>query len=752
MKRSPTSSSTSRSPDAKAIEALVTGAHGDPFDILGMHGGGVEPLSVRVFAPQSDAVEVIDCETGARVAELARLHDAGFFAGPIEGRTQRFAYRLRLVSGDQAREVEDPYRFPSILGDLDVYLMAEGTHHRLYERLGAHPRSLEGVDGVAFAVWAPHAARVSVVGEFNGWDGRRHPMRKRHESGVWELFVPALERGRLYKYEILGPTGARLPLKADPFAFEQERPPSTASKIHGLVAHAWDDADWLSRRGRAIDTSAPVSIYEVHAGSWRHRDDGSSLDYDELADALVAHVRDLGFTHIELMPIAEHPFTGSWGYQPLGLFAPTSRFGPPEGFARFVDRCHRAGVGVIVDWVPAHFPSDAHGLGRFDGTALYEHEDPRLGFHKDWNTLIYNYGRREVANFLQANAHFWLSHFHVDALRVDAVASMLYLDYSRKPGEWVPNVHGGNENLGAIDLLRATNTLIAQEVPGALTIAEESTAWPKVSRPVEQGGLGFGYKWNMGWMHDTLEYMRKDPVHRRHHQNLLTFGLHYAFSENFVLPLSHDEVVYGKGSLIGKMPGDRWQKFANLRAYYAFMWTHPGKKLLFMGGELAQEREWNHDAALDWHLASDPMHGGVMQLIRDLNRAYRELPALHELDCDPAGFEWIDASDAAQSVLAYVRNGRDGEQPVVVVLNFTPVVREKYRVGVPRGGIWREVVNTDAGDYGGSGIGNAGRVESTARPCHGREHSLELRLPPLGALVLTPIADDVRLAAAPSRT
>ena len=724
--------------DAAEIEALVTGAHGDPFSVLGMHGGGDEPVSVRVFAPEADRVEVIDARNGRAVAELPRVHEAGFFAGSLPRRKSRFLYYLRKTHGECSWEIDDPYRFPPLLGDLDIHLMGEGSHRQLYRHMGAHPREFGGVDGVSFAVWAPNAARVSVVGEFNAWDGRRHPMRKRHDAGVWEIFIPGLSRGIVYKYEIISGSGHRLPLKADPFAFEQELTPSTGSRIHGLVDHGWADDTWIARRRETIATSAPVSIYEVHAGSWRRGPDGRMLDYDELADDLIEHVTDMGFTHVEFMPIAEHPFTGSWGYQPVGLFAPTSRFGSPEGFARLVDRLHNSGIGVIVDWVPAHFPSDAHGLARFDGTALYEHEDPRLGFHKDWNTLIYNFGRREVSNFLQSNALFWLDEFHVDALRVDAVASMLYLDYSREQGEWVPNIHGGRENLEAIELLRSTNGAIRSEVPGAVTIAEESTAWPDVSRPAESGGLGFGYKWNMGWMHDTLGYMAKDPVHRRHHHHDMTFGLHYAFSENFVLPLSHDEVVYGKGSLIDKMPGDRWQKFANLRAYYAFMWTHPGKKLLFMGGEFAQEREWNHDTSLDWHLCDDPMHGGVMQVIRDLNRLYRAIPALHVLDCDPAGFAWVDGGNAEQSVFAYLRKGAEGDAPVLVVLNFTPVVREHHRIGVPFAGTWREILNTDAALYGGSNVGNGGAVEAESVPAHGHGHSLEMVLPPLGALILVP--------------
>jgi 1,4-alpha-glucan branching enzyme len=506
--------------------------------------------------------------------------------------------------------------------------------------------------------------------------------------------------------------------------------------VLGLVDHDWRDRDWMAARGGLQDRSAPISIYEVHLGSWRRGEGNSFFGYDRLADELIPYVRDLGFTHVELLPISEHPFSGSWGYQPIGLFAPTARFGPPEAFARFVDRCHENGIGVLVDWVPAHFPSDPHGLARFDGTALYEHEDPRLGFHKDWNTLIYNFGRREVANFLQTNALFWLDRYHIDGLRVDAVASMLYLDYSREPGEWLPNVHGGRENLEAVSFLREMNTRSYANFPGSVTIAEESTAWPQVSRPVSGGGLGFGYKWNMGWMHDTLSYMRREPVHRAFHHNELTFGLIYAFSENFVLPLSHDEVVHGKGSLLGKMPGDRWQKFANLRAYLGFMWTHPGKKLLFMGGEFGQESEWNHDQSLDWHLLADAPHRGVQALVRDLNKLYRSTPSLHQLDCEPGGFDWIDAADAAQSALSFIRYGGSEAAPVVVVCNFTPNVRHGFRLGVPRGGRWVERLNTDSAAYGGSNVGNLGGVDAQEEPAHGRPFSVELSLPPLSTLVL----------------
>ncbi len=532
--------------------------------------------------------------------------------------------------------------------------------------------------------------------------------------------------------------GDVLPLKADPVAFAQEQPPATASRVSGLPTHQWSDTAWMGARGQRQDVSSPVSIYEMHLGSWRRTGDDQMLDYDTLAELLVPYIEEMGFTHVELLPITEHPFSGSWGYQPLGMFAPTSRFGPPEAFARFVDRLHRAGIGVILDWVPAHFPSDAHGLVRFDGTALYEHEDPRLGFHKDWNTLIYNFGRTEVANFLQASALYWLDQFHIDALRVDAVASMLYLDYSRNPGEWIPNRYGGNENLDAIEFLRNTNSRIGELHGGALTIAEESTAWPGVSRPVSDGGLGFNYKWNMGWMHDTLSYMSEDPINRKYHHGEMTFGIHYAFSENFVLPLSHDEVVHGKGSLIGKMPGDRWQKFANLRAYFGFMWTHPGKKLLFMGGEFAQEREWNHDHSLDWHLLDDPSHKGMQSLVRDLNRLYRDTPALYELDCDQQGFEWIEGGDVENSVFSFLRRARGDEPPVIVVSNMTPVVREDYRVGAPLGGEWDEVLNTDAEEYGGSGVANGDGLRAEEVGNHGRPYSLRLRLPPLATIVLAP--------------
>jgi len=724
------------SPDGAAISALVAGHHGDPFAVLGMHGGDGVPLSVSVFWPGAEAAEVVDAVTGKTVGALPRVRPEGFFSGPLTGRDTRFAYRLRYRRGDDTWEAEDPYRFPPILGELDVYLMREGSHRRLYERMGAHPTTLDGVEGVAFAVWAPNASRVSVVGDFNGWDGRRHPMRKRIEAGVWELFVPGVPKGAIYKYELLDAGGRLLPLKADPFGFAHEVPPATGSRVHGLPRHVWQDDAWMAGRGARQATDAPVSVYEVHLGSWRRKTGNDFLTYADLADELIPYALDMGFTHIECLPVSEHPFSGSWGYQPIGLFAPTSRFGTPEDFATFVDACHRAGLGVIVDWVPAHFPTDAHGLARFDGTALYEHEDPRLGFHRDWNTLIYNFGRTEVRNFLIANALFWTECFHIDGLRVDAVASMLYLDYSREPGDWIPNEFGGRENLDAVAFLREMNTRVYGDQPGATTIAEESTAWPQVSRPVDGGGLGFGYKWNMGWMHDSLEYMKLQPVHRQYHHNQITFSIHYGFSENFVLPLSHDEVVHGKGSLLGRMPGDRWQKFANLRAYFGFMWTHPGKKLLFMGGEFGQEREWNHDQSLDWHLLDDPAHRGIKDLVRDLNGIYRTVPALHVRDTDPGGFEWLEGADAERSVLAYVRHGRDGDKSVIVVCNFTPVVREGYRVGVPLPGHWQERLNTDSSAYGGSNVGNGGGVGSEPISWHGRPASVLLTLPPLATIVL----------------
>ena len=716
---------------AAAIDAIVAGTHGDPFGVLGIQTAGRGRV-LRAFVPGADRVEVLSPK-GAVLATLERRHDAGFFEGPVKGRPQ---YRLRAHHGSDAWTFDDPYAYGPVLGPMDDWLLGEGTHAHLYDRLGAHTIAHEGADGVHFAVWAPNARRVSVVGDFNGWDGRRHVMRLRHGTGVWEIFVPGLGDGTLYKYELLGGAGELLPLKSDPVGFAAELRPSTASVVRDTERFAWNDHAWMAQRAEREHRRAPMSVYEVHLGSWQRGAQGEWLDYDEIAARLVPYVKEMGFTHVELMPVNEHPLDASWGYQPVGMFAPTARFGEPAAFARFVDRCHVEGIGVIIDWVPAHFPVDPHGLARFDGTALYEHEDPRLGFHPDWNTAIYNFGRREVCNFLIANALFWLDRYHIDGLRVDAVASMLYLDYSRKAGEWIPNRLGGRENLEAVDFLRRMNEAVYGRFPGAFTLAEESTAWPAVSRPTYDGGLGFGFKWNMGWMHDTLKYMAEDPVHRRWHHHMMTFGLVYAFTENFVLPLSHDEVVHGKGSLLARMPGDAWQQFASLRAYYAFMWAYPGKKLLFMGGEFAQGAEWAFDRALDWHLLDVDWHRGVQGLVKDCNRLMREEPALHARDCEGEGFEWIAVDDADASVYAWVRRGGEGTRPVVAVSNLTPVPRPAYRLGLPHGGRWREVLNTDAGLYGGSNTGNGGGLFAAAAPHRGFPASAECMLPPLSTIWL----------------
>ncbi len=724
-------------PELAEQEAIVRGEHGNPFVYLGMHGLLKGGLAVRAYVPRARRLWAVTAD-GRELAELPRVHDWGLFVGEVPADSPR-DYRLRVEGHDGHDWVQDdPYRFPGILGEMDLHLLGEGNHLRSYERLGAHLATLEGVEGVTFAVWAPNAKRVSVVGDFNDWDGRVHVMRKHPGVGVWEIFIPGLGEGTLYKYEILGPHGNLLPLKSDPYGFYAEKPPRTASIVWQIHDFQWHDQEWMARRAQAAERGAPISIYEVHLESWRRGQDNQPLSYAELADQLADYCADLGFTHVELLPVHEHPFSGSWGYQPVGLYAPTSRFGNPDEFRHFVDRMHQRGVGVIIDWVAGHFPEDPHGLHYFDGTHLYEHADPRQGLHKDWNTLIYNYGRNEVVNYLISNALFWLDKYHVDGLRVDAVASMLYLDYSREQGEWVPNRFGGNENLEAIDFLRRMNTLVYQEHPGAMTIAEESTSWPMVSRPVHLGGLGFGYKWNMGWMHDTLRYMSKEPIHRRYHHDDLTFGLLYAFHENFVLPLSHDEVVHGKRSILGRMPGDDWQRFANLRAYYSFMWTQPGKKLLFMGGEFGQFHEWNNDASLDWHLLDHKSHQGVQQLIRDLNRLYRAEPALHQLDSDPHGFAWIDCNDRDNSVISWVRRAQDPQDFMVAVSNFTPLVRENYRMGVPGPGHYAEVLNTDSEWYGGSNVHNNGGVEAEQVECHGHPWSVCLTLPPLATVLLKP--------------
>ncbi|WP_029040739.1 1,4-alpha-glucan branching protein GlgB [Cucumibacter marinus] len=722
-----------RSADSEIIK-VVSGEHNDPFAVLGLHeveGGFV----TRAFVPHAQTLEARRMD-GKSLGELTRRHDAGFFEGKVALQDyQPIMYRAANEGGEW--DVAEPYSFGPVLGPIDDYYLGEGSHLRLFDKLGAHFMEFEGVEGTHFAVWAPNAKRVSVVGPFNDWDGRRHAMRSRLNTGVWEIFIPWIGPGTIYKFEILGATGKILPLKADPFGQQAELRPGNASIVADPTPFDWTDKDYLDARRERDKRRVPISVYEVHPGSWRRHEDGRMLSYDEMADQLIPYVREMGFTHIEFLPISEHPYDPSWGYQPIGLYAPTSRFGDPKGFARFVDAAHAADIGVILDWVPAHFPTDEHGLAWFDGTALYEHADPRRGFHPDWNTAIYNFGRREVRSFLVNNALFWLEKFHIDGLRVDAVASMLYLDYSRKQGEWVANEKGGNENLEAIEFLQAFNKEVYALHPGTFTVAEESTSWPGVSKPVHEGGLGFGFKWNMGFMHDTLDYLKRDPVHRRFHHNNMTFGLIYAFSENFVLPLSHDEVVHGKGSLLNKMSGDDWQQFANLRAYYGYMWGYPGKKLLFMGQEFAQRNEWNESRALDWWLMDAPAHAGVAHLIADLNRVYRDNPALHARDCEPDGFEWLMADDADQSVFAWLRKA-DGEKPVAVVVNMTPVARENFQVPAPKPGRWREILNTDSERYGGSNTGNQGVIEAKAEAGRGWPASFTMTLPPLATVYLEP--------------
>jgi len=715
------------------IDAVVKGRHRNPFAVLGVHEAYGEVV-LRAFVPGADTVDALTRD-GNPLGTLQRRHAAGFFEGVLPRRT---GYLLRASNAQGQWTVDDAYAYGPVLGPLDVWLLGEGTHARLYDRLGAHLIEHEGVAGAHFAVWAPNARRASVVGDFNSWDGRRHVMRKCGAGGVWEIFVPGLSEGALYKYEIIGKDGTLLPLKADPVGFGAELRPGTASVIRATNRYTWSDQHFVAERSQRDPRRVPMAIYEVHLGSWRRGSGGGWLTYDEIADTLIPYVVDLGFTHVELMPVNEHPLDDSWGYQPLGLFAPTARFGTPEGFARFVDRCHAAGLGVLLDWVPAHFPEDAHGLAWFDGTALYEHPDPMLGKHPDWQTAVFDFGRPEVVNYLVANALFWLDRYHVDGLRVDAVASMLYLDYSRKEGQWRPNREGGNQNLDAVAFLRRLNEAVYARHPGTIPIAEESTSWPLVSQPTYAGGLGFGFKWNMGWMHDTLAYLRHAPADRRFHHGEITFGLTYAFAENFVLSLSHDEVVHGKGSLLRKIPGDPGQKLATLRAYYAFMWAYPGKKLLFMGQEFAQDREWDFKTEIDWPLLVDPAHRGVQAVVRDCNRLYRGERALHECDCEPAGFAWLVVDDAQHSTFAWLRQGGADAQPVVAVVNFGGTARRGYRLGLPRPGRWREILNTDAAVYGGAGRGNAGIVIARDTPSNGQRWSAALTLPPLTAIWLAP--------------
>ncbi len=716
--------------DRAAAEALVNGTHGDPFAELGLHKRG-KSWVVTAFVPGADRLWVLTGKTGKADEAAPVTGAAGLFTHVLAKKSD---YRLRASGHGAEWDFEDPFRFGPVMGEMDEYLLGEGTHKRLWQVLGAHLITHEGVAGTHFAVWAPNAQRVSVVGDFNIWDGRRHPMRRRGATGVWETFIPGLGEGSSYKYELRGAHGEMMPLKADPVGFGSEHPPANASVVR-KISGDWHDAAWMAKRGSLQNVDAPISVYEVHLGSWKRAADNRMLSYAELADQLVGYVADMGFTHIELMPISEFPFDGSWGYQPVGLFAPTIRHGTPPEFRIFMDAAHAKGVGVLLDWVPGHFPTDAHGLGQFDGTPLYEHQDPREGFHQDWNTLIFNYGRVEVSNYLTSNALYWLEEFHLDGLRVDAVASMLYRDYSRKDGQWVPNRDGGRENYEAIAVLQRMNTVAYGEVPGIMTIAEESTAFPGVSRPVNHGGLGFGFKWNMGWMNDTLSYMQKDPIHRKYHHHMMTFGLHYAWSENYILPISHDEVVHGKGSMLSKMPGNGPEKFANLRAYYGFMWAHPGKKLLFMGQEFAQGLEWNHNHSLDWHQLDDPAHRGVQSLVRDLNRVYRENAALHINDARPEGFAWLESNDAEASVYAWVRKGGKNDPDVVAVVNMTPVDRQ-YCLGLPSAGHWDEILNTDAAIYGGGNRGNLGGVNTESKAWHGQKQSAQIALPPLSVVYL----------------
>jgi 1,4-alpha-glucan branching enzyme len=723
---------------APELERLVRREHNDPHAILGAHPHA-DGVVIRALRPAAAAVRAV---VDGQAVALEQIHPGGVFEGLVDGAELPLHYTFEVDYPDLGTvELEDPYRFLPTIGDLDLHLIGEGRHEELWARLGAHVRELEGVRGTSFAVWAPAGRSVHVVGDFNGWDAHLHPMRSLGSSGIWELFVPGVGDGSAYKYEIVAPDG-EIRLKADPVAFATEVPPKTASVVHEST-YEWADAEWLASRREAEPLAGPMSIYEVHMGSWRLNplEDNRSLTYLELADELAAYVLDMGFTHIELLPVMAHPFTGSWGYQVTGYFAPSPRFGSPDDFRAFVDRLHGHGLGVILDWVPAHFPRDDFALARFDGTALYEHDDPRRGAHPDWGTLVFNYGRHEVRNFLVANALFWLRDYHADGIRVDAVASMLYLDYSREEGQWVPNQFGGNEDLDAVGFLKQFNEVVYGREPGTVSAAEESTAWPGVSRPTYLGGLGFGFKWNMGWMHDTLAYFQQDPVYRRWHHHELTFSLVYAFTENFILPLSHDEVVHGKGSLIDKMPGDWWQKRANLRALYAYMWAHPGKKLLFMGQEFAQSAEWSHERSLDWHLLENPDHVGIQRLVRDLNHGYRNEPALWELDFEPAGFYWIEANDAENNVVAFARRDTDNDRVVVVVANLSPTPRHGYRLGLPRSGRWREALNTDSSFYGGTDTGNYGGVVAEPLGWHGQPFSAEISLPPLGVLWLIP--DDV---------
>jgi 1,4-alpha-glucan branching enzyme len=714
------------------VTRFIRGLHSDPFSVLGPHKVG-DDVEIRAFRLDARTVEVVLDRDPDHPIAADRLDHEGFFCATVAGAERDVPYLLRIVGTDGSEQfTRDAYQYGPIMGDVDLHLFSEGQHWKIYEKFGAHVRTIGDATGAYFAVWAPNAQRVSVVGDFNNWDGRVNPMRRLLGAGVWELFLPGIKQGAHYKFEIRTQTDTVL-LKSDPFAFFNQHGESTASLVYDLERYTWNDAGWMEARRQKNWPRSSISIYEVHLGSWRRKEGNRQLTYLELADTLLSYVLDMGYTHIELLPVAEHPFEGSWGYQVTNYFAPTSRFGPPDDFRHFIDKCHQAGIGVIVDWVPAHFPKDAHALAGFDGTHLYEHMDPRQGEHQDWGTLIFNYGRNEVRNFLIGNALFWLDKYHIDGLRVDAVASMLYLDYSRQPGQWVPNVYGGRENLDAIYFLKRFNEVCYEKFPGIITIAEESTAWPGVTRPTYLGGLGFGFKWNMGWMHDFLHYITIDPIYRRYHHGNITFSLLYAFHENFILVLSHDEIVYGKRSLLSKMPGDEWQRFANLRMFLAWMYGHPGKKLVFMGGEFGQRNEWNHDTQLDWELLELPRHDGVRRLVQHLNYTYKNEPALWQLDDTYDGFDWIDFHDADNSVVSFLRKSEEGDV-VVFVVNATPVVRYNYRLGVPESGFYREIINTDGETYGGSNVGNLGGLHSEAREWMGREHSIVMHLPPLATV------------------
>ena len=715
---------------SQVIDRLVAGELRDPHSVLGRHPGKGGTV-FRAWRPEAESVRVLS--DGSVVGKLEKVHPSGVFEGVLDEPVGDYQLEVSYPGG-QTFTLRDPYAFLPTLGALDLHLLGEGRHERLWEKLGAHVRTIDDVSGVSFAVWAPNARSVRVISEFNSWDGRLHPMRTLGSSGIWELFVPDVGDGCLYKYEVVTAQGDLI-VKTDPFAFATEGAPTNAAIVH-TPRHEFKDSKWMRKRAKADAQASPMSVYELHLGSWRRGGEGEMLTYRELGPLLAEYCSEMSFTHVELMPVAEHPFTGSWGYQVSNYFAPTARYGNPDDFRSFVDTLHQADIGVIVDWVPAHFPKDEWALARFDGTALYEHVDPKKGEHPDWGTLVFNYGRNEVRNFLISNALYWIEEFHVDGLRVDAVASMLYLDYSREEGEWVPNEFGGRENLEAIEFFKQLNTVIHGDHAGVLMVAEESTAYPGVSRPVHLGGLGFGFKWNMGWMHDSLAYFSKEPIYRRFHHHQLTFSLMYAWSENFMLPLSHDEVVHGKGSLLGKMPGDQWQRFANLRCMLSYMWAHPGKKLMFMGGEFGQEREWNHDQSLDWHLLDDPMHEGLRQLMSDLNRVYKKNPALWELDHEPEGFRWIDANDADNNVISFYRTDRAQKKHLVCISNLSPVPRYGFRVGLPKAGTYTEVVNTDAANYGGGNVGNMGKVKAEKIPWHGLDHSAMVTLPPLGTIWL----------------